>query len=99
MSASGPQTSGRLPAHVNSASRVHQGREAVPIIGANVDIDASTFLDWDRRNLLTRLGGDRERQRDHVVATCFSSQEREDRVQPHRLLRGQGTTVRDSRFG
>jgi hypothetical protein len=94
-SASGPQTSGKLPAHVNSASRVHQRREALPIIGANVDFDTGAFLDRDRRNLLTRLGGDREGQRDHIVAFCFSSEERDDRVQPHRLLR---TSVRDSHF-
>jgi hypothetical protein len=47
-SASGPQTSGRLLAHVSRAIREHQGRETLPIIGANVDFDTSAFLDWDR---------------------------------------------------
>jgi hypothetical protein len=44
--------------------------------------------------LLARLRGNREGQRDHVVASRYSAKNPDDRVQPHRLLKQEGPIIR-----
>ena len=50
------------------------------------NIDDGPFLHGDGGYLLTRFGGDRECQRNHVIATRHSSEHPNDGMQTQRLL-------------